>query len=93
MNWNLADRLGLEVQVQEAKLEFSVVDFSASRFARDLTLPIDLAKTFSYLAETWQIQGHGLEAICLSNLISFPQHNCKTVYDGQNFRLKSGLPF
>jgi len=28
MNWNLADRLGLEVQVQEAKLEFSVVDFS-----------------------------------------------------------------
>ena len=95
MNWNLANRLGLKLQVQEAKLEFSVVDFSllASRSAGDLILPIDLAKTFSYLAETWQIQGHGLEAICLSNLISFPQHNCKTVCVGPICRLKSGLPF
>ena len=48
MNWNLANRLGLKLQVQEAKLEFSVVDFSllASRSAGDLILPIDLAKTF-----------------------------------------------
>src|SRR5258705_12320453 len=52
--------------------------FLASRSARGLTLPIDLAKTFSYLADSWQIQGHCREAFCLSNLLSFPQHNCKT---------------
>jgi hypothetical protein len=83
MNWILPTVFRTQVGLQEEKLDFLVVDFSLLALLK-INPEVDLAKKITRLScEPFANSGPLYSFFCLSNLISFPQHNCKTSSLGQ----------